>query len=176
MEKTLEQLIEGIPPYAKDLKLNLKSVLDETKSNLSKKQIIGTALASAITTKNKDLILALENEAKSILNEVELNAAKGAAAIMGMNNIYYRFLHLAGNKEYANMNAGLRMQIIANHQIEKLDFELYSLAVSAINGCGMCIDSHEKVLISHGVDPKKIQDAIKIAAVINGTATALSAA
>ncbi len=64
---------------------------------------------------------------------------------MAMNNVYYRFTHLAGNQEYRNMPAKLRMNVIGATGIDKIDFELFSLAVSAINGCGMCIDAHVAV-------------------------------
>ena len=170
---TLEDLLNSMPEYAKDIKINLKNVLDAERSKLSPKQIAIVSLACAIVTKHKDIIFAIEENAKLVLDEKEVNAAKGSAVIMGMNNIYYRFTHLASNKSYEKMPAGLRMQIIANHGIDKLDFELACLAVSSINGCGMCIDSHESVLKKEGFDEGKIQDAIKIASVINATSFAL---
>ena len=141
----LENLLETIPEYAKDLKLNGKTVI---LSNLilNKKQVAIISIASAIATKNQKLIDAVIGQFQNELNEKELNAAKSAGVIMSMNNIYYRFVHLAENKEYGKMPAGLRMNVIASHGIEKIDFELASIAVSAINGCGLCIDSHEKTL------------------------------
>ncbi len=170
---TLEQLLNSLPEYAKDIKINLKNVLDVERSRLSPKQIAIVSLACAITTKNKEIIAAIEENAKLVLDEKEFNAAKGSSVIMGMNNIYYRFTHLVSNKAYEAMSPALRMQIIANHGIDKLDFELSCLAVSSINGCGACIDSHESVLKKEGFDEAKIQDAIKIAAVINATSFAL---
>ena len=89
---------------------------------------------------------------------------------MAMNNVYYRFVHLASNPEYGKMPARLRMNIIASHGIAKAEFELMSLAVSAMNGCGMCIDSHERVLLEHGVKPEAIQSAVRVAAVMNSLA------
>jgi alkyl hydroperoxide reductase subunit D len=162
-----------MPDYAKDIKINLKNVLDSERSRLSSKQIAIVSLACALAAKHKDIISAIEENAKLVLDEKEINAAKGSAVIMGMNNIYYRFTHLASNKSYEKMPVGLRMQVIANHGIEKLDFELACLAVSSINGCGMCIDSHESVLKNEGFDEGQIQDAIKIASVINATSFAL---
>ena len=169
----IEYFTNLLPEYAKDVKINLKNVLDVERSKLSVKQIAIVSLACALTTKNKDIISAIEENAKLVLDEKEINAAKGSAVIMGMNNIYYRFTHLASNKSYEKMSAGLRMQIIASHGIDKLDFELACLAVSSINGCGMCIDSHESVLKKEGFDEAKIQDAIKIASVINAVSFAL---
>jgi alkyl hydroperoxide reductase subunit D len=101
---------------------------------------------------------------------VEVEGAKAAAAIMAMNNIYYRFLHLVEDNEYQTMPARLRMNVIANHGIDKLDFELISLAVSAVNGCGLCVTSHEKKLRSHDVSRESIQSAVRIAATVHAVA------
>jgi alkyl hydroperoxide reductase subunit D len=165
----LENILDQTPDYARDLKLNGKTVILGN-AVLSKKQVAIISIASAIATKSQQLIQATISQFTNDLDEKELLAAKSAAAIMGMNNIYYRFIHLAENKEYSKMPAGLRMNIIANHGIEKVDFELASIAVSAINGCGMCIDSHEKTLKQHNVSSEIIQNAIKIAAILNGLA------
>jgi len=96
-----------------------------------------------------------------------LTAAKAAAAIMGMNNIYYRALHLMHNREYTTLPAKLRMNVIANPGVDKNDFELWCTAVSAINGCGMCLDSHEEELRKRAVSSQVIQTALRIAAVVN---------
>jgi alkyl hydroperoxide reductase subunit D len=88
-----------------------------------------------------------------------------------MNNVYYRFVHLVANPEYGTMPAKLRMNFIGSHGIPKEDFELFCIAVSAMNGCGMCIDSHERVLLEHGVKSDTIQSAVRIAAVIKALAT-----
>jgi alkyl hydroperoxide reductase subunit D len=92
---------------------------------------------------------------------------------MGMNNVYYRFLHLVGDADYQTMPARLRMNVMANPGIDKLDFELYSLAVSAVNGCGLCIESHEKLLRKHEVSREAIQSAVRIAAVVHAVAVVL---
>jgi len=92
-----------------------------------------------------------------------------------MNNIYYRFVHLASNKEYGSMPARLRMNVIGNPGVDKADFELWSLAVSAINGCGACIDTHEKVLQEAGVAASAIQTAVRFAAIIQSVAVAIEA-
>jgi len=102
-------------------------------------------------------------------------AAKAAAAIMGMNNVYYRFIHLSKNKEYGTLPARLRMNLLANPGVDKADFELWSLAVSAVNGCGLCIDSHEAELRKHGLTSVQIQAAVRIAAVVNAVAQVLAA-
>jgi len=143
----INELKQHIPDYARDLKINFGNVLDvEQNEALTESQVWGVALATAIATRYRPLIEAVESQATETLSPEYLKAAKSAAAIMGMNNIYYRFLHLASNEEYAKLPAKLRMTVIGSPGIDKADFELMSLAVSAINGCGMCIDSHEKVL------------------------------
>lgn len=170
---SIDALKERIPEYAKDIKLNLSSLSsDET---LNEQQLWGTFFASALGSRNKKVIEAIAEEAVQHLSEEAQKAAKAAAAIMAMNNIYYRFSHLAMNKEYRTMPAKLRMNVIANPGVEKVDFELWSLAVSAINGCGMCIDSHEKQLLEHGVTKEQVQTAVRIASVIHAAATVLDA-
>ena len=94
---------------------------------------------------------------------------------MGMNNVYYRFVHLTSNPAYGQLPAKLRMQGIAAPGVDKEDFELMALAVSAIHGCGMCLDSHEAVLAKAGVRTEAIQEAVRIAAVLHGIAVARSA-
>jgi alkyl hydroperoxide reductase subunit D len=110
-------------------------------------------------------------EAQSHLTPQALEAAKSAAAVMGMNNIYYRFLHLSSNPNYQTMRAGLRMNAIRTHGIDQLDFELWCLAVSALNGCGACVDSHEKVLREKDFGEEKVLAAVRVASVLHAIAT-----
>ena len=119
-------------------------------------------------TKNKERL-----GANAIL-AVSLAAAKAAATIMAQNNVYYRFAHLATNKEYSTMPAKLRMNVIGNPGVDKKDFELWSLAVSAINGCGMCIDAHEAVLKKAGFGAESIQTAVRIAATVQAVASVIA--
>jgi len=104
------------------------------------------------------------------LDENQTKAIKAAASIMAMNNVYYRFVHLSSDAEYQRLPAKLRMNVIAKPGIDKVDFELYSLAVSAISGCGMCIDAHANTLTQSGLNKTSIQHTIRIAAVINAVA------
>ncbi len=170
---SLEQLRQEIPEYAKDLKLNLSSVMRQV--DLTPQQLWGTAVASALASHNARLYSAVLADAAEHLDETALNAAKSAAAIMGMNNIYYRFLHLASNDNYGSMRAGLRMNAIRTHGVAQEDFELWSLAVSAINGCGACIDSHEKVVREKGITEAGVQAAVRIASVLHAVACVLDA-
>ncbi|GAA1100515.1 MULTISPECIES: alkyl hydroperoxide reductase [Kitasatospora] len=167
----LDDLKAALPEYAKDLKLNLSAVIGN--SDLPEQQLWGTVLACAMATRSPAVLRELEPEAKANLKPEAYNAAKGAAAVMGMNNVYYRTLHLLSDKEYGSMRAGLRMNIIGTPGVEKADFELWCFAVSAINGCGQCLDSHEAVLKKAGVEREVIQASIKIASVIQAVAATL---
>ncbi|MFI6844623.1 alkyl hydroperoxide reductase [Kitasatospora sp. NBC_00085] len=167
----LDDLKSALPDYAKDLKLNLSAVIGN--SDLPAQQLWGTVLSCAMATRSAAVLRELEPEAKANLSPEAYNAAKGAAAIMGMNNVYYRTTHLLSDKEYSSMRAGLRMNIIGTPGVEKIDFELWCFAVSAINGCGQCLDSHEAVLRKAGVEREVIQTSIKIAAVLQAVAGVL---
>jgi len=171
---TLDTIRDALPDYARDLKLNLASVLSITgATGLTEKQIWGVALASAIASRNASFTRAIELLASAHLDATGLNGARAAAAIMGMNNIYYRFLHLVEDAEYAQMPARLRMNVIGSPGIDKQDFELMSLAVSAINGCGTCVASHERTLRKHGLGRDAIQSAVRIAATVHAVAGVL---
>jgi alkyl hydroperoxide reductase subunit D len=170
----LTNLKNLIPEHAKDLKLNLSTVLSpEGAPGLTQTQIAATALASAIAARNPALLREIEALVVPTLDAAQVTAARAAAAIMGMNNVYYRFVHLVENAEYSTLPAKLRMNVIGNPGVPKTDFELYSLAVSAINGCGACVAAHDKVVRKAGVTADGVQSAVRIAAVIHGVAVAL---
>lgn len=166
-------LSQKLPEYAKDLRLNASSLMRETA--MTDQQKYGTLVACAHATGHPPLIEAAEEEARTYLSENAMNAARMAASLMAMNNIYYRFLHLCSRPDYRTMPARLRMNGIAAPGIEKVDFELICLAVSAINGCGMCIDAHEKILHDAGIAPDAIQASVRLAAVIHAIAKTLAA-
>jgi lipoyl-dependent peroxiredoxin subunit D len=169
----LEQLLDRCPDYAKDLKLNMGNVLRQTE--LTVQQTWGAAVATAIASRNQRLLQAVLAEASRQLSPEALFAAKGAAAVMGMNNVFYRFRHLTANEKYAAMPARLRMQIIARHGSDPVDFELWCLAVSAVNACGACVAAHENVLREKGVGEEAILAVVRIASVIHGLASVLEA-
>jgi alkyl hydroperoxide reductase subunit D len=168
-QMSLKQFVDTLPDYAKDLRLNTSSLLSD--QTLGDQRKFGLILACAHGSGYRPLVAAAEAEVEGKLSPEAANAARAAAAVMAMNNVYYRFVHLASNAEYGTMPARLRMNVIANPGIEKDDFELFSLAVSAMNGCGMCIDSHERVLQQHGVKAETIQAAARIGAIIKAVAT-----
>lgn len=172
----LDALKDALPAYAKDTKLNLSSVV--VTSKLPAQQLWGTVVATALASRSPRVIRELAEEAAGHLTPQALEAAKAAASIMAMNNVYYRTAHLIGDEEYANLPARLRMQVIGSVTtqypgVEKADFELWCLAVSAINGCGRCLESHEQVLRGAGLSRELIQEAVRIAAVVHAAAATL---
>jgi alkyl hydroperoxide reductase subunit D len=170
---SVEQLAERIPGYAKDLKLNLGSVLRQTE--LTEQQLWGTAVACAIAARNADVTAAVLGDAQSHLSPQAFEAAKSAAAIMGMNNVYYRFLHMTENEKYRTIPARLRMNVIRLHGVDPVDFELWCTAVSAINNCHVCAASHEKVVREKGLSEESILAAVRIAAVLHAVAGVMDA-
>ena len=171
---TLDTLRDALPDYARDLKLNLGAVLSPTGApGLTERQIWAVALGAAEASRNPAFARALGALAEPHLEAAQRTAARAAAAIMGMNNVYYRFLHLVEDPEYGRMPARLRMNVIGNPGMDKVDFELVCLAVSAINGCGSCIVSHERQVREHGLSREAVQSAVRIAATVHAVARVL---
>ena len=172
---SLDALRETLPTYAKDLSLNLSSLASETVLNDQQKW--GCFVAAAYAAGAGPMIRAAVASAREAgLSDEALEAAKGSAAIMAMNNVYYRALHIMrGGEEYRALPARLRMTLIGNPGVDKCDFELWSFAVSAINGCGMCMDAHESELKKHCCTNVQIQAALRIAAVVNAASHVIAA-
>ncbi|MEJ4112375.1 carboxymuconolactone decarboxylase family protein [Corynebacterium kroppenstedtii] len=167
---SLNNLKEGLPDYAKDLKLNLGTLSRSTE--LSEQQLWGTLLATAAATRNDTVMSEIAEEASQHLSTEYIDAAYGAASIMAMNNVAYRAKSFLG-PDYAQIRMGLRMNIINKSGIDKVDFELMALAVSTINGCHDCTKAHEKTVISEGLTKEQVFEAIKIAATLQGVAQAI---
>ncbi len=167
---SLDALRESLPAYAKDLSLNLSSLAGETL--LNEQQKWGCFLASAYAAGQADVIRALED---APLSPEARTAAKAAAALMAMNNVYYRALHLMQNPEYRALPSRLRMNFMANPGVERVDFELWCTVVSAINGCGACLDSHEAELRQRGMINTHVQAGLRIGAVVNAVSRVLAA-
>jgi alkyl hydroperoxide reductase subunit D len=167
-----DALREAFPDVARDIKLNLSSTLQP--GTLSAAQAYGTAIASAIATRNQPLAKALIADAEADGVEAgTIDDAKAAAVLMGMNNVYYRFRHMIEKESYAQKSARLRMLRINQTQGPKAEFELFCLAVSAINGCQMCMQSHEAVVIEGGLSEDHVHDAVRIAATVSAAAIAM---
>jgi len=172
--RSLDAIRESLPAYARDLQLNLGSVLTPAGApGLDERQIWAVALASALASRNVAFSHDMGALAAAHLDAAHVTAAHSAAAIMAMNNVYYRFLHLVEDAEYARLPARLRMNVIGNPGIAKADFELLALAVSAINGCGSCVASHERQLRQHGLEREAVQSAVRIAATVHAVARVL---
>jgi lipoyl-dependent peroxiredoxin subunit D len=158
----------------KDTRLNLPAVLEG--GNLNPEQRWGVAIACAFAARNERLKEALLHEARHALAdraEPVIEDARAAASLMAMNNIYYRFRHMVGKESYASKRPGLRMNRLAQVLTNKVDFELVCLAVSALNGCEMCVRSHEKVVLDGGLSEDQVNDAVRIASVVHAAAVGL---
>lgn len=167
---SIDNLKSGLPEYAKDLKLNLGAITRSTA--LNEQQLWGALLACAAASKSAAVLSEISDEASSHLSAEAVDAALGAASIMGMNNVMYRARHfLEGN--YDDQRMGLRMNIIANPGVDKADFELWSLAVSAINGCSACVQAHEHTIRGEGVSREAVFEALRVAAIVAGVAQAI---
>jgi alkyl hydroperoxide reductase subunit D len=167
---SIESLRERLPDYAKDIRLNLGTLAAEP--SLTVQQRAGVFIAAALASRNAEVTAAVTAEFAPVLSTEALGAARAAAAIMAMNNVYYRFTHAVGG-DYASMPAKLRMNVMARPGIERADFELISLAVSAVNGCAMCMESHEKAVRQAGLTQEQVQAAVRIAAVVHAVAAVL---
>ena len=170
---TIDELLETVPAWAKDMKLNMQSVLKQTE--LTEQQLWGTVAASAIAARNSKLTEVLLPAAAQHLSPEALNAAKSAAAIMGMNNVYYRFTHMVPGEKYPTIPARLRMNAIRTHGIDQADFELWCIAVSAMNNCQACVTSHERVVLEKGLKEETVLASVRIASVIHALASVLEA-
>jgi len=158
----------------KDTRLNLQSVLEN--NSLNPEQRWGVAVACAFAARNELIKKALLHEARQALGEKAdpiIEDARAAASLMAMNNVYYRFRHMVGKESYSTKRAGLRMNRLVQVSTNKVDFELVCLAVSAINGCETCVQSHEKVVIEGGLSEDQVHDAVRIASVVHAAAVGL---
>lgn len=167
----LEAIRAEIPEVAKDLRLNLSAVLDSGTLPVSERW--GVAIAVALAARSRRLAEALISSRPAEVSEKTVADAVAAAALMGMTNVFYRFRHLVGKPSYEQKPARLRMQRLARPATTTAAFELFSLAVSAVNACETCVRSHEATLLEHGTTEDQIHDAVRIASVVHGAAVAL---
>lgn len=168
---SVDAIRAALPEPAKDIKLNLQAVLQG--GSLSPAQRWGVAIASAVAARSPVLRDALIADARGEVDATVVEDALAAAALMSMNNVYYRFRHLVGKPTYSEKPARLRMNRLAKPAASKLDFELFALAVSAINGCETCMRAHESVVVNGGLTEDHVHDAVRIAATVAATAVAL---
>jgi alkyl hydroperoxide reductase subunit D len=163
----------GETRYLKDLKINLKNALGS--ENLSPKEAYLLALAIAVNEKNKYLKNAFTQKAvEQGATEAEIAETHACASLLAVNNVFYRFRHFMQKDSYNNMPAGIKMNIMLNPVLGKEFFELMSLAVSAVNGCEMCVVSHEASVRKLGSSEARIFDAVKLAAIVRGVSSAVN--
>jgi alkyl hydroperoxide reductase subunit D len=167
----VERICESLPDFARDMKLNLGNVLQEGAHTAQ--QLWGVAIASALAARNAELARAVIADAAAVgVSEATLEDAKAAAVLMGMNNVYYRFRHMIGKDSYSQRPPRLRMQRIQKVAGPKAEFELFCLAVSAINACELCLRAHEAVVLESGLTEDQVHEAVRIAATIHAAAIA----
>jgi alkyl hydroperoxide reductase subunit D len=166
----INPIVQQIPDTAKDIRLNLDAVL--SRSSLSPEDALGVALAAAFAARSPQLVQAL----KAGTPQAEANAALTAAALMGMNNVWYPFVEMAEDEELKTMRPELRMNAYATHGgVSKAKFEAYALAASIVGKCHFCVKSHYELLKKEGWTTQQLRDVGRIAAVINATAQVLTA-
>jgi len=167
----LEAIRAEIPEVAKDLRLNLSAVLDH--GSLTPSERWGVAIAVALASRSRRLAEALIASRPAEVTSKTVEDAVAAAALMGMTNMFYRFRHLLGKPSYEQKPTRLRMQRLARPATTTAAFELFSLAVSAVNACEICVRAHEATLLDHGTTEDQIHDVVRIASVVHGAAVAL---
>lgn len=168
----LEAIRESLHDAARDQRINLQGVLGDGPLNDAQKW--GTAIACAYASRNAKLAEALIEAATAKgVEAATIEDARAAASLMGMNNVYYRFRHVIGKDAYKSKPARLRMTRIAKPASNKLDFELFCLAVSAVTFCEACIKSHEETVVNGGLSEDHVHDAVRIAAVVNAVAVSM---
>ena len=168
---SLQAIKDRLPPYAKDVKLNLDAVL--LRGSLAPANALGAALAAAFAAKSPSLIDAIRSS--DALDAKHADAALAAGSLMAMNNVWYPFVEMAADPELASMRAELRMNTYATYGgVDRRSFELYALAASIVGKCEFCIKSHYKLLRDGGMSAQQLRDAGRIAAVVAAAAQALA--
>ncbi|MCB9550808.1 MAG: carboxymuconolactone decarboxylase family protein [Myxococcales bacterium] len=169
--KAIDEYRASLPEEGRDLSINLQSVLAD--GSMPSGLRYGIALAAALAVGDTALADALRSDGSDAGMDVETRSdARAAAALMAMNNVYYRFRHMVGKPSYSDRPARLRMQRIVKPASSKAAFELMCLAVSAVNGCELCVQSHERTVLAHGMSEEQVHDAVRIAAAVAGAAAA----
>ncbi|MFA6249247.1 MAG: carboxymuconolactone decarboxylase family protein [Mucilaginibacter sp.] len=164
----LNLLEAGESRYLRDLKLNFTSTL--TSEHLSPKECALLGLSTASNNQNAPLIAYYTNVAKqNDATDADVAEAVGCASLLASNNIFYRFRHFTQKEKYTQIPARIRMQLMMKPVTGKEFFELMSLAISAVNGCEMCVNAHEDSLIKLGTTEERIFDAVRIASLVTAT-------
>ena len=161
----VENVKNSVPDHAKDIKLNLDAVMN--RSGLDEVDAHACALAAAIAAGNGELAFEIQMNGP-VFGTPEREAAMTAAALMGMNNVFYPFIEMAGDPDLKGLPPGLRMQAYATHGgVTKKKFEMYALAASIVGKCTHCVKNHYDVLKKEGMTVTELQMVGKIAAVVS---------
>ncbi|MEO3847595.1 carboxymuconolactone decarboxylase family protein [Streptomyces sp. B8F3] len=169
----LDALKSALPGYAGDLRRNLTAVVDD--GPLPERQLWGALLACAIAVRSPAVLRAVAPEARERLTPGAYEAAGAAAAAMAANNVFFRARHLLSDPGYGHLRTGLRTNVLGPRGVPKADYELWCVAVSAVGGCGACLDEHEAALRRAGADRETVQEALKVAALVHAAGTVLDA-
>jgi len=78
-----------------------------------------------------------------------------------------------GKEDYKTKPARLRMGWMARPKTSKVTYELMSIAIAALEGCEVCVKNHEASVLQHGLTSDHVHDAVRIAAILQGSAVAL---
>lgn len=168
---SIAALSNALPAYASDLKHNLDALAAETL--LTEQQKWGCFLACAYALGVPAVVTSIQSEVESRLSAEATSAAKAAAAILGMNTVYYSAVNLLANHDYRGEPSRLSMDVLAHPGVDKIDFDMWSLAVSAVSQCGACLNAHEAELHKRGVTIERVQAVLRIAAVMSGVSLVL---
>jgi len=170
----LSELRNQLPDFARDIRLNIETVLtEEGAPGLTPAQIWGVALAGAYSLDSAPLVQMIVAESAGVIDDATVEAAKAAATIMAMNNVYYRSLHLLEDADLKALPTRLRMNVIGKPGIARPDFELMSFAISALAGCGQCLTAHLNELRKAGFSHEGVQSCLRIVAVLQAADRAL---
>lgn len=168
----LAAIKERIPDYAKDIRLNLDGTI--ARSSLEGSDAVGVALAAAFAAKSATIVKTIRDA--GVLSPEEAHGALAAAALMGMNNVWYPYVEMTGNVDLNSQPAGLHMNAYASHGgVDRRRFELYALAASIVGKCHFCVKSHFDTLIEEGMSSTQLRDVGRIAAVVNAAAQVIAA-
>jgi alkyl hydroperoxide reductase subunit D len=173
--QNITELLSGLPAEAKDLQLNAQRVLEG--ESLDTDQTWGSALASAYFIRHAGLTAAILADVRAAgISEDIISDARGAASLMGMNTVYFRFRHLMNSEAYNKMPFNLRMTRMKQVATTETNFELFSIGPAALAGCEMCLKAHEAMVKKGGLNEEHVHDAVRIASVLHGVAVALDCA
>ncbi len=164
---SLQSLVSGTSKYIRDTKYNLRTLSEN--ETISKKEAALISLSIAVNEKNSLLVKSFTQKAiEEGANDIEIGEVHSCTSLMGINNVLYRFRHFSTNKEYETMPAKLKMNIMMSPVLGKEFFELLSLCVSSVNGCEVCVASHEQSVRTHGGSAERIFTAVRLSAVVKG--------